>query len=708
MGTLHVCFLWHMHQPSYVDPTTGEAVMPWVRLHAAKDYTEMAVAAATHGDAHVTFNWVPGLMDQLDAAASLGGPYDRFERLTRTPAESLSPEEQTFLRRAFFSLNHETMLQPWARYRELKALADNQAMTADDLRDLQVWFNLAWCGDTTRAKPEVEALTRKARGFSEEDKEVVLRVHHEAAAAVAGRYAALAATGQVELSCSPYYHPILPLLVDTDNGRVADPSTPLPTLRFAHPGDARAQIDRAVARHAEVFGLAPRGMWPSEGSVAPAVLPMLREAGVRWITTDEAILHKSMSTSARSAADRYGPWDADGVAIFFRDHELSDRVGFVYGRWEPEHAIRDMVGRLTDLHRSLGQREAVVTIALDGENCWETYRGGVHAFLPGLYRAIADAPGLRLSTMSEALEAVGTTGRSISRLGVGSWIDGTFRTWIGDPAKNRAWELLTAARDAVGAPLDEVAQEDPELAQLVMKAEASDWFWWLGYGHSSVFDAEFDELFRRHVLAIYQRLGRPAPPALDLPVDPAAAAGAQAQAAVSAPVLPGRPAITGLRDDYYKWVGAGRILPSHGAMHGATTFQEVRYCFDEDTLSLRVDTRGRADRVLATARVALRVRCAAVGQRPGPADSASGKGGGPTLVPLWPAADTPAGAEVACGSVLEARVPRGACSTGDATVAHIQLVLQSPEGAVLEITPPSGVVTLDLDVEHLARRDWVL
>ncbi len=704
MPTLHVCFLWHMHQPSYRDPTTGTVIMPWVRLHALKDYTDMAHVAELVPEARVTFNWVPGLCDQLDAIGAPDYPQrEAFWRLSERPADQLAPTERAFIRRHFFSLHPGNMLEPWPRYRELRdRVAAGADLSVQELRDLQVWFNLAWCGEVIKNHPALQPLLGKGQHFDEADKRVLFQVHREAAAAVLPRYARLAQAGQIELTCSPYYHPILPLLVDTELARRADPSSPLPATRFRHPADAQQHLARAHAAHAARFGQPPAGLWPSEGSVAPEIIPLVAGAGFRWFATDEAILMKSVGGAHLSPDQRFGPWTVGGppgtgdatVAAFFRHHELSDLIGFTYAGWPARRAAEDFVGRLQGVRHSL-RRDGVVTVALDGENCWETYPGGVTAFLPELYRAIARAPDLRLSTFTEALDAVGTGDRRLPHLphlGVGSWIDGTFRTWMGDPAKNRGWELLTQARDQVTQPLETLWQTDPALAELVMRAEASDWFWWLGEGHSSAFDAEFDALLRAHCAAIYTRLGRPVPETLRHPIEDHGAA--RATDAVHPPLQPLRPPLDGRCDSYYRWISAGRILPWHGAIHRAESLvTQVLFGFDDTSLSLRVDTRAPAREALSDRRVRLELRA------PGrPVAS----------VHLWPPDAQPPGAESGCDQVLEARVPAEALGfrPGQVRVFDLTVVVETPTGEPVERFPAQDSARVTLPAGDLAMENW--
>jgi alpha-amylase/alpha-mannosidase (GH57 family) len=671
-----------MHQPSYVDPVTGDVTMPWVRLHGVKDYTDMGALLEGVEDTRVTFNFVPGLIDQLERAAHADPASDRFLRLTLTPPEALDAHDRAFVTRWFFSLHHPTLLEPHPRYRELRELAQSGEPLDDDaLRDLQLLFNLAWCGAVVRSRPEIASLIERERGFTEADKATLIASQQAAIGAIVPRYAALAAAGRIELTCTPHEHPILPLLIDSDLARAARPSTLLPTARYRWPGDARAHVARALASHARRFGAPPRGMWPAEGAVAAEVLPLMRDAGVRWIASDETVLRKSLGLAALAPSELYSPWDSEGVTLFFRHHGLSDLIGFDYARWVPEDAWRDFANHLAAAHAALDGADGVVTVALDGENCWEHYPGGSTGFLPGLYRAIAATPGLRLSTFSEALAAVPP--RPLPRLAPGSWIDGTFATWLGDPVKNRAWELLSAARDAVGEPFAEVEARDPELADLILKAEASDWWWWFGEGHSTSFDADFDALFRAHLVAIHHRVGVAAPAALAQPVASAAHPAAGAAPPTSRrPLRQLRPRVDGRRDWFFKWRSAGVVAPTFGAIHrGAGLVHRLVYANDDGALSLRLDLGPSAAAVLERRRVALQ-----------------GDGASPRPpVALWPPDAAAPGVEAAAGDVFEAQVPLATMGvTSTSGLLRCRIELRDDAGELLECFPPTGWCELTL------------
>ena len=670
---LHVCFLWHMHQPPYADPVTGEVLLPWVRLHGLKDYGDVPLALTETPGARATINWVPGLLDQLDAAAAEDAwKQEQFWRLATCPPADLSGEERATIRRDFFSLDHTHMLDPYPRYREVYALARSpDRLSEPDLRDLQVWFTLAWCGSAARRHPTVADLLERGRDFTEEDKRALNEAQREILSQVTERCRDLVGGGRLEVCCSPYYHPILPLLADTDVARVADESSPAPRQGFRWPGDARAQLSRGRDAHTARFGEAPAGCWPSEGSLSPEIVEMAAELEFRWLVTDQALLERSLGR-APTAQELLAPWDLGGVAGFFREHELSDRIGFVYATWEATDAWSDFAERLTALRQQLDGRPGVVTIALDGENCWETYDGGAMAFLPGLYRAIAATPGLQLSTLSEALDEVGTGDRRIDELAPGSWINGTFRTWLGDPSKNRGWDLLASAREVAGGDLSQLMADDPALADLIMRAEASDWWWWLGEGHSSPYDPVFDRLLRRHLTAIYRHLDREVPPALLRPITAMDGGGP-----VTAPTRTLEPPLTGRVRSFYSWYGAGSLTPAFGATHRADwRLRRVRFVASDEELTVRIEC-------ASAARRAVNGRHLVLIRHDG------------EQVALWPPEP---GVVAVCDQVLDARIPltRAGADAHDRLVFSIAL-LDADSGEVIERLPPTGAADVRLE-----------
>lgn len=475
--------LLHMHQPDYRHPATGVPVMPWVRLHACRGYTDVPVLLAETG-ARATVNVVPSLLDQLEYYAS--GGTDEWERLSRKPAEDLTNEERDFVRRRFVH-GQPGMRQLSRRYQELEwqvgALSCPQ-----DLRDLQVWSNLAWMGAFARRDPRVAALRRQDRGFSHEQLLELLAFQRTLVAGVLERWSKLP-----EVSCSPYAHPILPLLVDFEHCRRALPQVPANAVAFAHPDDARRQVREALARVEAVLGRRPRGMWPSEGSVSPEVARILAEEGLEWAASDEGVLQRSRGDHP---LDVSRAWETEGLTMVFRDRGLSDRIGFQYA---------DRLGGVAaaDLLDSVG--DSTVPIILDGENPWEGYPDAGEAFLTALFSSG------RTCTVGDAVKGM-PRGR-LQALHSGSWINANFAIWAGDPSDRRAWRHLAALRSA----WDEAGRPEGVWKHL-RSAQGSDWCWWYGPEHHSEMHDLFDSLYRAHLRAGWDALGQPAPQSLHAPL----------------------------------------------------------------------------------------------------------------------------------------------------------------------------------------------
>ncbi len=598
-----VAILWHMHQPFYEDLVTGEHLLPWVRLHALKDYYGMVALTREFPALRITFNLVPSLLMQLKAFAE-NRARDRDLDLSLTPADALTDADIEVMRDTFFYAQRQRMVDVYPRYAELLALRDaHVAWSRDDLRDLQVWHKLAWVDPYyLDADARVRALVAKDRGFSEDDKETLRTVELEILNKVVPEYAAAAARGPVELSTSPFYHPILPLLCDTDVYLRTHPDAQRPRRPFRHPEDATDQLNRAVNYHQALFGSLPAGIWPSEGSVSDAMVPLVAGAGLRWMATDELILARTLGVNfSRDGSGRvdqperlYTPYRVRtgnaSVTCLFRDHALSDLIGFTYSGWNAEAAAEDFCRRLVDGGRAYSQRggrgEPVIPVILDGENAWEHFEGGGRPFLRALYHRLTTHPELRTVTMSEACaEPL----EELPGIFPGSWIDANFSIWIGHADDQRAWSQLADARDALefagGSEAVAAAREE------VLIAEGSDWFWWYGDDHSSANDAEFDDLFRRHLRNVYRLLNRPVPDELYVPnrtTDRVTVAQTDPTGLIT-------PAIDGEDTSYFEWLGAGTFVvkPVAGSMHRADKAQpfvrQVQFGFDATHLYVRVD-----------------------------------------------------------------------------------------------------------------------
>jgi alpha-amylase/alpha-mannosidase (GH57 family) len=542
-GKLYVAILWHQHQPFYYqDPQTGVYEKPWVRLHAAKDYVDMAAMLKEYPAIHATFNITPSLIEQLDAIGA--GAKDLYQVHAEIPADDLTDEQKQFLLDRFFDIN-PSIIARFPRYSDLAQRRDAnslQTWSTEDFRDLQVLFNLAWTDPDWLALEPLASLVAKGRGYSEEDKAVVFEQHLRLVREVIPLHAELQRSGQIEITTTPYAHPILPLLVDSDLASIALPEADLPT-RFVYGQDAVAQVEQGIESYREHFGMDPRGMWPAEGSVAEKVVTMISNAGIRWMASDEDVLAKSLpdfsgftrdsQDTVQQAGELYRPYAVRGarggpVAIIFRDHLLSDKVGFEYSGTPGVEAAADFVGRLEAIRARLleegGSGPHMVTVLLDGENAWEYYPDDGKQFLHEMYRLLSDSPDLVSVTPSEYLDALASAGTDLPELDTlwaGSWIDGTFSTWIGEEEENTAWEYLGRAREALQEAADRLDPATLEQAQqLIYKAEGSDWFWWYGSDQNSGSDDAFDRQFRAYLDQLYRTIDLPLPDFVSVPVIP--------------------------------------------------------------------------------------------------------------------------------------------------------------------------------------------
>jgi alpha-amylase/alpha-mannosidase (GH57 family) len=575
-----VALLWHMHQPYYEDLVTHEHILPWVRLHALKDYYGMAALLREFPGVHVTFNLVPSLLVQLEAFAT-DRARDPYLDLSLKPANDLTERDTAFVVENFFHAQRQRMIEVYPRYQELLEKRESRSsFSVDDLRDLQVWQKLAWIDPSyLEGDDRIRGLIAQGRQFTEADKQLLRVVELELLNRVIPEYRDGVTRGQIEVSTSPFYHPILPLLCDTDIYRRTHPGSAMPARRFQHPEDATEQLERAAACHERLFGRRPVGVWPSEGSVSDAMVPLVAGAGFRWMATDEQILANTLGVGfGRDGAGQvdqperlYTPYQVTAgggtVTCVFRDHVLSDLIGFVYSGWNAESAARDFVGRLAEAGRRYRERtgggDALIPIILDGENAWEHFEGGGRPFLRALYRQLEGHRELSTVTMAEACSGAGPV---LSGIFPGSWIDSNFYIWIGHRDDQRGWDQLAAARQA----LDDAgpAVEPASLAaarEEVLIAEGSDWFWWYGDDHSSDHDDAFDDLFRRHLRNAYRLLQQPVPE--DLFSSNISTQGPADE--VSPPTGWIAPVIDGQDGSYFEWLGAGvfDVRRAGGAMH---------------------------------------------------------------------------------------------------------------------------------------------
>ncbi|HUO17591.1 MAG TPA: glycoside hydrolase family 57 protein [Verrucomicrobiae bacterium] len=589
MPALRVILLWHQHQPFYKDLVTGEYRLPWTRLHALKDYYGMVKLLDEFPKVHQNFNLVPSLMVQIQDYVE-GTAQDPFLSVAAKPAKDLSVEERRFALQYLFQANPTNVIGRYPRYQELwqrfREHGDHperaeRYFSAQDFTDLQVLSQIAWFDELFLEEKDIAALVTKARGYSLDDQKLVMTREREFLGRVLPAYAAAGKKGSIEISATPFYHPILPLVCDSNAGAVSSPGLPLPQNRFRHPEDAREQLARALDLHEKIFGSRPKGVWPSEGSVSEEMLGIAHSLGIQWMATDEGVLGRT--TGLFFARDGNGRMPAHlseklynihcyekgstAMHMVFRDHSISDLIGFVYSGMPPTDAAQHLLNSIKDAARPVLDRgrDAVVSIILDGENAWEYYPKSGREFLRRFYDKLQNEPGLEAVTISEAIARHKDFGK-LTSLVPGSWINANFNVWIGAPEDNRAWDYVYHAREFYAQNAARAGEAQRKLAfDEILIAEGSDWNWWYGPEHHSANDRDFDELYRKHLSNVYQALGAVPPDYLAQPI-----AGAEVRPSFVPQTAYIHPRIAGDKVRYFEWMGAAVYTADHraGAMHG--------------------------------------------------------------------------------------------------------------------------------------------
>jgi alpha-amylase/alpha-mannosidase (GH57 family) len=549
---LYLSIVWHQHQPLYYKNADGIYTRPWVRVHATKDYYDMAAMLKQYPGVKVTINLTPVLIRQLNDYV-VNGAKDLYWVIAEKPAANLTSEEKDFLLRRFFDANWDHIIRVHPGY---QALLDQRGGTDDtsiakaaesfseqDLRDLQVWFNLAWIDPDELAKEPLKSLVEKDRGFSEADKQTLFDEIRRIMAAVIPVHKELQDAGQIEVITTPYAHPILPLIYDTNLASVGNPSAELPEGRFFYPQDAAAQLEKAVEIYKENFGQAPRGLWPGEGAVAQEIVPLVANAGFQWMATGEFVLAKSLgidsftrdsSETVQQADTLYRPYTVQSkagapieggpVSIIFRDLVISDKLGFTYSGMTGEAAAADFMKRLDNIRQELKKEGSsgphLVSIILDGENAWENYDNDGKAFLNALYKALSESSTVKTVTPSEFL-AKFPQPKKLDTLFPAAWFSPNFDTWIGEPEETTAWNYLLRTRQALDGAVRSGKVSPENLAKardFMYLAEGSDWFWWYGSDQDSGADDYFDTGYRALLGEVYKALGQTMPDFVQVPI----------------------------------------------------------------------------------------------------------------------------------------------------------------------------------------------
>jgi len=522
MKPISVAILWHQHQPYY--KKESEFILPWVRLHGAKDYLDLPLILKEFPSLRQSFNLAPCLIKQINDYLE-NNVIDSIERLTLINASFLAENEKLEILRLFFLCNTNTMIEPYPRYKVLyERYSTNKheallTFTIQDWLDLQCWYNLTWIGQISRLDPTIQDLFQKATDFTEQDKKIILDKHKSILRSIIPILTELVESTSIEVSVTPMYHPILPLLIDTSSLLEANPNANIPEVTFAFPEDAQWHLYQATTMYSSLFSSLPKGCWPSEGSVSTKALHEIKKAGFHWAATDEQVL-KSTVSSEYQPLQQYFPHlfntPSGEISLFFRDHTLSDTIGFLYSTWNPEDAANDFVNRILHLRNEIistyGEEaldSAVIPIILDGENCWEYYPdNGIH-FLRALFRKLMHQD-ISTVTFSEALEQKQKSKFTLDNIRAGSWINANFKIWIGNEEENNAWSELAKARKNVDESTASVEKKNAALEALYI-AEGSDWFWWYGDDHNAENRDDFDDLFRFYIAKSYSILELPVP-----------------------------------------------------------------------------------------------------------------------------------------------------------------------------------------------------
>ncbi len=538
---LKVVLLWHMHQPDYRDAISGEYLQPWTYLHGIKDYVDMAALLEAIPGARAVVNFSPTLLQQLDDYAAqirehrnagVAALRDPLLAALVTDIGTITDEDRLELIRRCLRANAKRMINRFAAFHQLSDLAKHILKHPETigycseqfLADLLVWYHVAWLGETVRLhEPRVKALIQKQRNYSLTDRNELLAIIGELLVETLPRYRFLAQEGRVELSMTPYGHPIMPLLLDIKSTHEAMPEAPLPGNAPYPGGEERVRwhIEEGLRVFEHHFGFRPKGCWPSEGALSNETLKILSDSGFHWTASGESVLRNSLHCCGTDTGGCiHRPFKVEGTDIncFFRDDGLSDQIGFTYADWHSRDAVNNLIHHIQNIASAcVDEPDRVVSIIMDGENAWEYYPENGYHFLTTLYAGLSEHPEIELTTFSQCLEQ-NVQSKSLQQLVAGSWVYGTFSTWIGSKEKNRGWELLVEAKQAFDKVIDEGRLNDEQrvLAERQLGiCEASDWFWWFGDYNPSESVQEFDQLYRHQLQALYECLGEPVPESLN-------------------------------------------------------------------------------------------------------------------------------------------------------------------------------------------------
>lgn len=552
---LNVVLCWHMHQPYYREGLKGAYHLPWVYLHGIKDYSDMAAHLERYPEMHAVVNFAPVLLEQLDDYAQQlevllkhGKPtqdhmLNLLSGIERIPSDVASRHR---IVQDCQRCNAPRMIHVHPPFHRLVRMVESDQIEAEDppallghlgylseqyFLDLLTWYHLAWIGHSLKSLPLVKRLMAQGKDYSAADRHELLHLIQQSLVGLIPRYRALAERGQIELSMTPYGHPIVPLLNDFENLCDAMPDVPVPEAK-TYPGGAersRWHLQHGFEVFEHYFGRKPVGVWLSEGGVSEDALAQLDEMGFAWTASGEGVWRNSCKKSGsgddvvENKPALFSPALVDGfnTRMFFRDDGLSDMIGFKYSDWHSDDAVGDFVQHLENIASlfSKDTTQHVVSVILDGENAWEYYPDNGHYFLDALYAALSSHPTIKVSTFAE--QTVQAPAIAMKRLAAGSWVYGSFSTWIGSEDKNQGWDYLVAAKEAYDSVVLSGKLNPEQLKQATRQlavCEGSDWFWWFGDYNPSGSVSDFEQLFRTQLRELYRMLGVAPPALLDVPL----------------------------------------------------------------------------------------------------------------------------------------------------------------------------------------------
>jgi len=608
---IKLALYWHMHQPFYKNLLSGEYILPWVRLHALKDYYGMVAILKDFPKIKINFNLVPSLLIQILDYVNKNAE-DSYIILSNKAASELTEDEKLFILKNFFSANLKHMIKPNERYYELLKKRGSLTMpkalqqvlskfNEQDFLDLQIWFRLVWLDEIAKEDPLIKNLIIKGRNYQEKDKEIISAKEEEIIKSVIPEYKAALERNQIELTTSPFYHPIMPLLINSDIARESNQKYKNLPPTFQYPTDLDTQLFNSINLHQQLFGRMPAGLWPPEGSVSMSIIPFLIKYGFKYFATDEEILAYSLGINNFRDPDRniidptiiYTPYEINAgdqkITILFRDKWLSDLISFFYQSFDEEKAVEDLLKRLKIIYESWKQDyEPLILIIMDGENAWEWYPNNGRTFLKKFYEALSQQDWIETTLISDYLEN-NQKRLTLNHLHPGSWINHDFSIWIGHPEDNLAWTLVKEARELIdSAKIDE---NKKKLAlESIYIAEGSDWYWWFGEEHSSEHDEVFDQLFRTHISNIFSLLNINPPEILSFPIKQKIKEGIIDFVIPPSSLI--TPKIDGEISSYFEWMGAGELKLSYlFSTHrpSQVPIKKLLYGFDKHFLYFRLD-----------------------------------------------------------------------------------------------------------------------